>query len=520
MPLRALILTTVNFFLCLISPLSAEVKLPPLFGDHMVLQAEMAVPVYGTAAAGEKVTVRFRDQEKSAVAGADGRFNIKLDALKPGGPDKLVVSGTNTITLDDVLVGDVWVGSGQSNMAGKAGSYAKTDASLLAKMVEQSVPMLRLYRAGKWTAASPQVSGDFSALMFAFGAHLQAELKQPVGLMVGAVGGTPSGYWLTQAMLDQDESFQAAVKQQTAKLDEAKFKQAVTKYEQALAAWEKNAHELKAAGKKPDLKTKPKKPVRPGECNGQVGHLYEAHIRPFVGFGIRGVLWDQGEAGTGIEKVYNDVVMGALINGWRRDWGQGEFPFLYVQKQSGGGCAWDPADPVTAKASKFAPQPEKPPHISAGLWKELHIRIAQHPSTAMVTCTDLGGGIHPSNKSGYGIRAAKVAMGFVHKQPVAYQGPTYASHTIEGDTIRLHFTHIGKGLSAAHSDKLQGFMIAGEDKVFHWGQAKIDGDTIVVRSDMVPKPASVRYAWSEQFPWANLFNKDGLPALTFRTDKW
>ena len=518
MPLRRLMLI-VTSLVVVTRPVAAEVKLPPLFGDHMVLQADMPTPVYGTAAVGEKVTVRFRGQEKSVVADQAGRFTLKLDPLKPGGPDKLVVAGTNTITLDDVLVGDVWVGSGQSNMAGKAASYAKNDAPL-ATMIGQSVPTLRLYHGGKWVAASPQVNGEFSALMFAFGVHLHAELKQPVGLMVGAKGGTPSGYWLTQAMLDQDEPFKAAVRQQAANMDEGKLRQSVKQYEEALAAWEQKAEASKAAGKKPDLKSKPKKPVRPGECSGQVGHLYEAHIRPFVGFGIRGVLWDQGEAGTAIEKVYNDVVMGALIKGWRRDWGQGEFPFLYVQKQSGGGCAWNPADPVTAKAERFAPQPAKPPAASAGLWKELHIRIAQHPNTAMVTCTDLGGGIHPSNKSGYGIRAAKVALGFVHKMPVPHQGPTYASHTIEGDTVRLRFNHVGKGLAAAHSDKLQGFMIAGEDKVFYWADAKIDGDTLVVRSPQVAKPASVRYAWSEQFPWANLFNKDGLPALTFRTDKW
>ena len=516
MPLRVVLLAAVALNVCLTPPLSADVKLPPLFGDHMVLQSDMAVPIYGTAAAGEKVTIRFRDQEKSVVAGDDGRFTVKLDALKPGGPDRLVVSGTNTITIDDVLVGDVWVGSGQSNMAGKAGSYAKNDASL-AKMVEQSVPALRLYRGGKWTAASPQVNGDFSALMFAFGVHLQSELKQPVGLMVGAVGGTPSGYWLTQEMLDKDEHFQNAVREQNAKLDEAKFEQSLKKYEEALAAWEKAA---KDGGKKPELKTKPKRPVRPGVCSGRVGHLYEAHIRPFVGYGIRGVLWDQGESGTAIERVYNDIVTPALIRGWRRDWGCGEFPFLVVQKPSGGGCAWDPADPVTANASKFAPQPPKPPAASAGLWRELHIRIANAPNTAIVTCTDLGGGIHPPNKSGYGIRAAKVALGFVHSRPIAYQGPTYASHTIEGDAVRLRFTHVGKGLAAAHSDKLQGFMIAGEDKVFHWGEATIDGDTVVVRSSSVSKPASVRYAWSEQFPWANLFNKDGLPALAFRTDNW
>jgi len=519
MPFRIIPFSIAALVAAIPTSVFAEVKLPPVFGDHMVLQSDMAVPVYGTAKPGEKVTVRFRGQERFAVAGADGRFLVKLDALKPGGPDTLVVGGENTITIEDVLVGDVWVGSGQSNMAGRTGSYAKNDPHL-AKMAQQSISMLRLYRGGKWTSANPEVNNDFSALMFAFGVHLQSELGQPVGLMVGAVGGSPSGYWLTEEMLKADAAFQEAIRMQTARLDEAKFSQSVKRYEESLAAWEQQAAVAKAAGKKPDPKTRPQPPLRPGESREKIGHLYEKHIRQFVGYGIRGVLWDQGESGTGIEKAYNDTVTPALIRGWRRDWGQGEFPFLYVQKQSGGGCAWDPEDPVTAKAGKFAPLPEKPPHISAGLWKELHIRIARTSNTAMVTCTDLGGGIHPPNKSGYGIRAARVALGFVHNRPVAYQGPTYASHTIEGDAIRVRFSHVGQGLAARHSDRLQGFMIAGEDKVFHWADAVIDGDSVVVRSNRVAKPASIRYAWSESFPWANLFNKDGLPALTFRTDTW
>jgi sialate O-acetylesterase len=486
-----------------------------------VLQCQARVPVWGSGIPGNNVTVSFNGQTKTAAIDAHGKWLVRLDEMQANNsPQAMTISVANEkLVFQDILIGEVWLGSGQSNMAGKVSAYLKGDPHL-AKMAQQSVPTLRVFHGGKWIAAEPGMNPNFSALMFAFGIRLQAELKQPVGLMVAAVGGSPSGDWVTGEMLLADEPYQAALQRQKAKIDEDKFTRSQRQYEQKLADWEKTVVEAKKSGKKVDTASKPLPPLRPGKSRGKLGHLYEKHIRPLVGYGMRGVLWDQGEQGTGIESIQNDIVTPALVRGWRKDWNQGEFPFLFVQKQSGGGCAWDATDPVTEKAEKFAPLPAKPPHISAGIWKELHIRIGKAPGSAMVTCTDLGGGIHPPNKSGYGSRAARVALGFVYKQPIAYQGPTYESHVIEGEAIRVRFQHVGKGLAAAHSNQLQGFMIAGEDKVFYWANAEIDGDSVILRSPQVRNPVSVRYAWSEQFPWANLFNKDGLPALTFRTDQW
>jgi len=230
------------------------------------------------------------------------------------------------------------------------------------------------------------------------------------------------------------------------------------------------------------------------------------------------VLWDQGESGTAVGNVDQYTMMGALIRGWRNEWGQGDFPFIYVQKPSGGGCAWDYSNPVTAKGEPFTQLPPKPP--ADGQYVELHLKIRTLPGVAMATSSDLGAGIHPANKSGYGSRAADVALGMVYKKPIEYYGPTYASHTVDGDKVQVKYTHVGKGLAHKNGDKLAGFAVAGEDKVFHWADAGIEGDSIVVRSDEVAKPVAVRYGWGSRRTWANLFNQDGLPAIPFRTDSW
>lgn len=269
------------------------------------------------------------------------------------------------------------------------------------------------------------------------------------------------------------------------------------------------------------FKTRPTPPAKPSELTkNKIGHLYEAHIRPFIPHGIRGVLWDQGESGTAVQGVDQYTLMGALIRGWRREWGQGDFPFLYVQKPSGGGCAWDSTDAVTSKAEKFAPLPSAVPADNAGLNREIHLRIMRYPNTGVVIASDLGSGIHPSNKSGYGSRAARVALGMVYGRKIEYYGPVFAEQQIDGNRVRLRFTHVGQGLAFKHGDKLQGFTMAGDDKKFHWASAVIEGDTLVVTCDRVTRPAAVRYAWGATHPWANLFNKDGLPALPFRTDGW
>jgi len=492
---------------------SADVTLPPAISDHMVLQSEFSAPVWGTASPGEEVSVEIAGQMKSVKAGADGKWRVTLDALKSGGPHVLTVKGKNTVTVNDVLIGEVWVGSGQSNMAGGVRSYSVNDP-VLAEAAKQTYPKLRLLRAGgKWAEATPAGNDGFSAILFAFGVALQRDLGVPVGLYVGAVGGTPSGYWLTEEMFRADAACQAQVQQLAAKYkpeDEEK------KYDAALAKWKLAEEAAKKDGKpagRPPFRVLP-----PGAVTGgKFGFLYEAHVRAFTGYGIRGVLWDQGESGTAISGVDQFQVMGALIRGWRKDWGR-DFPFLYVQKPSGMGCAWKMDDPVTKNADKFAALPEQVP--ANGAFRELHIAIQQHPNTAIVPCTDLGGMTHPTNKSGYGERSARVALGFVYGRPVESSGPLYASHVIEGSKVRIKFTHVGKGLAAAQSDKLQGFAIAGADQKFVWADAVIDGDSILVSSAAIPKPAAVRYAWSQTIPWANLFNKDGLPAQAFRTDDW
>ncbi len=342
----------------------------------MVLQREAAVPVWGAAAAEEKVTVKFRDQEKTTTADKDGKWAVKLDPLKAGGPDTLTVIGKNTITLEDVLVGEVWVGSGQSNMAGTVGGYVKGD-EVLTKLAAGSYPKIRLNQnGGKWLETTEKTVNLHSAIMFSFGISLQKELDVPVGLMVGAVGGTPSGYWLSEKAYRADEACKAVTKKFAATFDLEKAK---ADHADKLVAWEKAAEQAKKDGKNPPAK--PPVPVAAGESAGKIGNLYERFVQPMQPFAIRGVVWDQGESGTAINGVDQYTLMGALIRGWRAEWAQGDFPFIYIQKQSGGGCAWDSADPVTSQGEKFSPLPKAVPPTADGLYRELHIRIMNHPNT-------------------------------------------------------------------------------------------------------------------------------------------
>jgi sialate O-acetylesterase len=482
----------------------------------MVLQQGMPVPIWGTAAPGEKVTVKFRDQTKTADADAQGKWMVKLDPLQLGDPGTMTITGANTLTLEDVLVGDVWVGSGQSNMDMGVSSYVKGD-EVLAQMAAETYPKIRLIRCGRksWEEATPQSIPPFSALLFSFGVPLQKELNVPLGLMVGAVGGTPSGMWVSEEAFNADTACKEAVAKFAATYN---FEDAKKKYDENLEKWQKLAADAKQQGKK-EPGGKPRAPLPAGECDGKFGTLYKVHIRPFIPFAIRGVLWDQGESGTAVQGVDQYTMMGALIRGWRTEWGQGDFPFIHVQKPSGGGCAWDPADPVTNKAEKFVALPAGAPSGNNAYF-ENHIRLNQYPNTFMAMAGDLGSGIHPSNKSGYGARACRVALGAAYGKKIEYYGPVYQSHKVEDAKVRVSFTHIGQGLAFRNGEKLQGFAVAGEDKVFQWADATIDGETVVLSCEKVAKPFAVRYAWTERRAWANLFNKDGLPAIPFRTDSW
>jgi len=510
---------------------SAEVILPPVLSSHMVLQRGMKVPVWGTAAPGEKVTVKFRDQEKSTTADAQGKWRVSLDSLKEGGPDVLTVAASNTLKLEDVLVGEVWLGSGQSNMFGPASEYVKDD-EVLAKMVAVGpYPKIRLNRLDTpastgWKEATPDNLMTFSAQLFSFGCGLQKELNVPVGLLVGAVAGKPSGFFLSQEAFNSDPACQDLVAKGNS--DEAlkKFDEAVKKYEVAMEEWKKDVEQLRAEGvEEKKLPRAPAKPLKVGSTfYDLIGNLYERNIRPAVPYAIRGALWDQGESSTGLVGIDQYTVMGALIKGWRKDWGQ-DFPFIYVQKDSGGGCAWDTTDPVTSKGDPLVPLPNQIPVGGEG--RDNYLRIRNYPDTFMSTSSDLGSGMHPFNKSGYGARAARVALGGVYGKDVQIYGPVYKSYKIKGNKVIISFDHVGKGLvfkKGESIDKLQGFTISGDEKTFNynrpvfvWADAVIEGNTVVVSSDKVLKPVAVRYAWAKEHPWANLFNKDGLPVLPFST---
>jgi len=497
----------------------AEVKPASCFSDHMVLQRDMAVPVFGTAQPGEKVIVTVAGQTKDVTADANGRWRVKLDPLKAGGPHAMTVAGSSTVKFEDILVGDVWLGSGQSNMAGNAGRYAKGDEVLAKWIADGPYPRIRLLtsRGRGWTIATPESAAAFSAILFAFGLELHRELDVPIGLYVGAVGGTPSGRWIpAEAMLASTECERVY----NEGLKKHSHEKHVKLYEAKLAKWEEAAAAAKAAGKKPRGR-KPRVPVPPPAFKElKPGGLFESHIRHFVGYGMRGVLWDQGESGTMFAQIDQYTMMGALVKGWRDLWGQGEFPWIYVQKPSGGGCAFGiEDDPVTRMADACKPPPAQINTRDNGLYRELHTRIMQHPNTYMAIARDLGSGVHPRNKSGYGSRAARVALAGAYSKDIEYYGPLYKSRTVENGKVRIAFTHVGKGLTFRQADRLQGFTIAGEDKVFRRADAVIDGDSVVVSSPEVPSPVAVRYAWARNAPWANLFNKDGLPALAFRTDQ-
>jgi len=479
-----------------VTPLRAD----RMFSDHMILQRDMPVPIWGTAAPGQTIEVSIRDQKKTAKADADGKWLVKLDPLKVGDPATLNVgvAGANaTITFTDVLVGEVWIGTGQSNMDGQTAGSRKEDEVMDAWAKDTDKMPLRVYirDKGVWQAASGEAVDRFSALGFAFIYSLSKELGVPVGMMVVACGGRPSGEWITPEM--------------------------------AAASTDSVLRKLVAGG----TEATPTGANQGGQkflTRETMGVQYLRWISKFRPYAIRGVLWDQGEAGTNIEGVDQFTAMTTLITGWRRDWGQGAFPFLHMQKPSGGGCAWDPADPVNRKAVAFAVQPGNPSQMSADKMRYTlaHIRMGTITNAPLVTTMDLAPGMHPPTKSAYGARACRVALGAVYGRNVQICGPVYRSHKVEGDSIRVTFNHAGKGLAFRHGDKLQGFEIAGADGKWNWAEATIFtttgagqvADTVVVRNGSIPSPKFVRYAYNPTPNYANLFNQDGLPALTFTTE--
>ncbi|MEI7833322.1 MAG: hypothetical protein WCJ56_09005, partial [bacterium] len=451
-----------------------------------------------------------------ATTDAAGVWMVRLEPVtavpEQQATELTVTDGARTVTFADVLVGEVWVGSGQSNMATTVKSYASStgDTVLLEAMNAAPYPAMRLMTSGKngWQMATPGTIRGFSALLFAFGVRVHSEMKVPMGLICGSVSGTPSGPWVSPEALAADVPYQAALKP---KLDD--WNAHLEANQKLLKQWEEDVKAAQAQNK-----PAPKRPQEPGTStiNAKIGELYAKFIHPLVPYGIRGVLWDQGESGTCVAGVDQLTLMGALIRGWRAEWAQGEFPFIYIQKPSGGGCSWDPASPIGKWASPFKLWPDGTVGTPVKDWQlrdSAYLDLMKFPNAGMAIASDLGAALHPPNKSGYGHRAADVALAMVYGKPIEYYGPVYASHTVDGAKVTVHYQHIGKGLASKPADHLQGFLLSGDGKTYYWANAVIDGETVVVTCPKVEKPIAIVYLGGR--PFSNLFNQDGLPALPF-----
>ena len=496
---------------------SADVTLAPLFTDHAVLQRDKPVPVWGRAAPGEKVTVTFRDQTAQATAGPDGRWGVRLKPLKPGAPAPLIASGRNTVKIEDIVVGEVWVCSGQSNMEfrvwGPPGDvYRVNDAD--AEVAAGNHPLIRHFKVervvaaspsesvhGSWVVCSPETVGQFTAVGYFFARELSAKLGVPVGLINSTWGGTAIESWMNDDALKSAPAF-AVVDERWAKaLENWPAKVAADKA--AHAAQDKEEAEARAAGpeKLADyLKNRPWLPPPPCPTSPDAPRsLFNGMIHPLIPYGIRGVLWYQGESNDSRPGEYHALFV-AMIKGWRGAWGGGDFPFLWVQLHN-----WKTGDPSGLGWTQL---------------REAQTQALSLPHTGMAVAIDIGdpANIHPRNKQDVGRRLALVAEHVAYRLPGPWCGPRFESARSAGSSMRVQMDPAG-GALAARGGALTGFAVAGADRRFFPAAARIEGVTIVVSAPEVAAPVAVRYAWKDA-PEAGLFNSAGLPAAPFRSDSW
>lgn len=453
------------------SVVQAEVRLPAVLTDHMVVQREKPILVWGWDDAGSEVVVSIGGHQAAAKADADGRWQVALPPHKAGGPHSIKIKGTSELTLTDVLVGEVWLCSGQSNMEWTVNNSNNPKEEVAAANhpqirhikiphVPADQPQSDVSSQG-WQVCSPQTAGNFTAVGYYFGRKLQQELEVPIGLIGSNWGGTRIEPWTPP------EGFRA------------------------VPALKNIADNLK------DFPAKNKE--------GRINHqsplaLYNGMISPLLPYPIRGAIWYQGESNNGEGMLYFEK-MKALVAGWRSVWNNPEMPFYFVQ----------------LAPFKYGGDPTR----LAGIW-EAQTKALEIPHTGMAVTVDIGNvkDIHPRNKQDVGKRLALWALAKDYgMKDVAYSGPLYRGMKVDGNKVVLSFDHVGDGLVSRDDQPLSWFTVAGDNKAFVEAKAEIVGDTIVVSSDSVEKPVAVRFGWHQEAE-PNLSNSHGLPASPFRTDAW
>ena len=634
------------FFILLSFTTIAQVKLPRLISDGMVIQRDTDVKIWGWAANHEEITIKFIDSVYQTTANEKGEWAVELSGLKAGGPHVMEITTSNEITIEDILVGDVWVCSGQSQMD----INMKRVSPLYPKEIENAdnsriryfaVPTKYNFQApqedlsyGNWVSVRPDNILSFSAIAYFFADDLYNEYKVPIGIIRSSLGGSPAEAWISEDALKEFPVYYEEVQRLK---DTNLIKKIIDDDSQRIGAWYRKLRQNDEGYKnsdqpwyKPGINTSDWLEMEIpgywadevlGEVNGVVWYrknieipgplagkaaklnlgrivdadsvfvngvfvgsvgyqypprrydvpedlltegintivvrvisnsgrggfvldkpyelvfkktkidlkgawqyklgtkmeplkgqtfirfkpagLFNGMIAPLLNYSIKGVIWYQGESNAGRPIEYR-TLFPALINNWRDKWEQGDFPFLFVQLHN------------------FMEPRDYPSESNWALAREAQTQALVLPNTAMAVAIDLGewNDIHPLNKKDVAYRLSLAAQKVAYKEDIVSSGPLFHSMKIEGNKAILSFTEIGSGLIAKGGGELKYFAIAGTDKKFVWAKAKIENNKVIVWSDKVTNPVAVRYAWADNPDGANLYNKEGLPASPFRTDKW
>lgn len=496
-------------------PVFGDVKLPAIFGSHMVLQQGQKNLVWGWTTDAEKkdsdetVTVTIGDQMHQAVHGENGRWHVTLEPLT-GGPFTMTVKGNNTIVFEDILIGEVWICSGQSNMAWDVNRAndpdLETKTAKFPRIRLISVPQVGTQEVqndfkGEWKVCSPETVGDFSAVGYFFGRQLHQTLDVPIGLIDNAWGGSACEAWINRSVLEQDGRFQPLLERWAQ--EEADLPKATAEYQKKLEDWKLAVAEAKAAGK-PEPRA-PQSPDARMKGNARPANIYNGVLKPTIGYGIRGAIWYQGESNAGRAYQYRDLFP-LMIKSWRDEWKQGDFPFYWVQL-----------------ADFQAEKPEPTDSAWAELREAQTLTMSKLPDTGEAVIIDLGEGkdIHPTNKQDVAKRLSRWALAQVYGQKIAFHSPRYQSMAKDGKKIVLTIDYVGGGLNLFDVAEPLGFTIAGADKKFVKAKARLvpNSNQIEVWSDDIAEPEAVRYAWADN-PVCNVYSKERLPLTPFRTDDW
>ncbi len=451
----------------------SQVTLPPFFNCNMVLQQGIPIPVWGWASKGEKVTVTLEKSVVSTRAGKDGKWRVNLPKMNYGGPYKMTVKGKNFRTIENIMIGEVWVCSGQSNMEFRVSSTKNAAAEI----ETANYPNIRFFTVkkrvskepqenleeGEWWACTPQSVKDFSAVGYFFGRNLFEQLKVPIGLIHTSWGGTVAETWTSAQTIAGDPDLSQLLEK---------------------------------------LKTVDMSATKVGP-NAYPTLLYNGMLNPIIPYGIRGAIWYQGESNASRAQQYKRVFPN-MIKDWRTKWNQGNFPFLFVQ------------------LANFKKPVAEPSESEWAELREAQTQTLQLENTGMATIIDVGDAdnIHPTDKQTVGYRLSLAARKVAYGETLVYTGPTYKEMKIDKNNIFITFDHVGKGLKI--NDKygyINGFTIASKDGDFKWAKAKVvNENTVMVNSEAVQNPAAVRYGWADNPDDLNLYNVEGLPANPFRTD--